>query len=172
MRRPQRVLRRPGSGGGAPLPEGSEPLHAGPGRFAGVRHGGPGVPGPPWLLRRGWAYPGHIGSAGRALHRQQLCLQRHGYGQGHHQALYGRRGHPHRSLARRALHRGGYSRFGGEAGDALRREDRQRRQLHRRGAAGHQGGAGGCPAPYAPIWRPCGGGKENQGPGDPGGCFG
>lgn len=46
------------------------------------------------------------------------------------------------------------------------------RQLHRRGAAGHQGGAGGCPAPYAPIWRPCGGGKENQGPGDPGGCFG
>ena len=54
----------------------------------------------------------------------------------------------------------------------VRREDRQRRQFHRRGAAGHQGGAGGRPAPYAPIWRPCGGGKENQGPGDSGGCFG
>ena len=53
---------------------------------------------------------------------------------------------------------------GGGVGGPLRREDRQRRQFHRCGAAGYQGAAAGSPGQAADLRRPRGGGEEDQGP--------
>ena len=50
-----------------------------------------------------------------------------------------------------------------DSGGALRREDRQRRQLLGRGAAGHEGAAGKGAARPAALRRPCGGGEKDQG---------
>ena len=64
----------------------------------GLRHGGHRLPGPPRRLRRGWPGPGGLRPSGHPLYRRRVLKQRHGHGQGRHQAGDGRRRRPHRPL--------------------------------------------------------------------------